>query len=40
MLLLCAFIAGSSIMWATTYKLTKVTTPVSDDGKWMCVILL
>ena len=35
MLLLCAFIAGSSIMWATTYKLTKVTTPVSAGNKYV-----
>lgn len=34
MLLLCAFIAGSSIMWATTYKLTKVTS-VSVGDKYV-----
>ena len=34
MLLLCAFIAGNSSVWATTYKLTKVTS-VSVGNKYV-----
>lgn len=34
MLLLCALVAGSSSVWATTYKLTKVTS-VSADNKYV-----